>query len=572
MLQAALLLLLAPQSPTTGLVEIPAGRTLVGGDLKDYKKLMASKPGVAQQLGADTPRSQVDVASFAIAPTEVTNEMYSRYVEATGAQPPVTWLVISKEERNAIIQEMQKEDPSWIFEGLKKSKWWDEHWQDEGMKWEMAPEIATSPVVGISHDDAREYCKWAGLRLPTEEEWVRAARGDSDQSWPYGDEFDRKLVACTMTQPRNLSFKLLPVNSMPENSSSYGIVDLCGNAWEWTDSRFNPLPGFKSFKIKGKDGKPITILPPFDGSAPVIRGGAFNMPDYGTSVDRRHGIFNIARLEFVGFRVASSLNACTNALLYATDVIDARILGATVEEGLDFSATIGLEKRQFADLDSIAAARKAPEQGLPNPTPPEAYAIFDGYSCIGLTPVKAINESSIAKLSKNTTREGPIPVGVLHSTVPLSEPNLVPGTWILSYQGELKAAEITKTGARSTEGEVPPEGFEAPENWPDYSDLTLAPKTEYIIFVAPDSNRALAAIPLSSKAGMGTAKKAPHKMIINKDRGSIDFEFRALDQRGRKAFTFRLPVKPISKGADLISETAWDGSNFEIKEPVPEEG
>ena len=142
MLQAALLLLLAPQSPTTGLVEIPAGRTLVGGDLKDYKKLMASKPGVAQQLGADTPRSQVDVASFAIAPTEVTNEMYSRYVEATGAQPPVTWLVISKEERNAIIQEMQKEDPSWIFEGLKKSKWWDEHWQDEGMKWEMAPEIA----------------------------------------------------------------------------------------------------------------------------------------------------------------------------------------------------------------------------------------------------------------------------------------------------------------------------------------------------------------------------------------------------------------------------------------------
>jgi formylglycine-generating enzyme required for sulfatase activity len=571
MLQAVLLLLLTPQSPTTGMVEIPGGRTTLGGDLKDYKKLMAAKPGVAQQLGADTPRSQVDVAKFAIGPTEVTNEMYLRFVLASGAQPPVTWLVLSADERNAIIQAMQKEDPSWIFEGLKKSKWWDEHWQDEGMKWEMAPEIATSPVVGISHDDARDYCKWAGLRLPTEEEWVRAARGDSDHAWPYGGDFDRKLVACSMTQPRNLSFKLLPVNSMPGNASSFGIVDLCGNAWEWTDSRFNPLPGFKSFNIKGKDGEKITILPPFDGSAPVIRGGAFNMPDYGTSVDRRHGIFNIARLEFVGFRIASSLEACANALLYAAEDIDARFLGTTTEEGLDFSSTLGLEKRKYADLSSLEGSRKAPGQGLPNPSPPESYAVFDGYDCIGLTPLKAIDESSIAKLSKNTVREGPIPIAIMHSTIPLSDPNLVPGTWILSYQGALKAHEIVKTGARSTEGEVPAEDFEAPEGWPDYSDMTFAPKTEYIIFFPADSNRALAAVPIRGKAGMGTAKKADHKIVINKDKGTFDFEFRVLDRRGRKAFTFTLPVVPISKGDNLISESAWDGDNFEVKEPEPED-
>jgi len=86
-LAAALLFLLVPQGQVPGLITVPAGKTAFGADLKTQKKLIEAHPSAANELGAEVPRSTVELPAFAIAPTETTNEMYLRFVKATGYQP-----------------------------------------------------------------------------------------------------------------------------------------------------------------------------------------------------------------------------------------------------------------------------------------------------------------------------------------------------------------------------------------------------------------------------------------------------------------------------------------------------
>ncbi|MBN1782787.1 SUMF1/EgtB/PvdO family nonheme iron enzyme [bacterium] len=90
------------------------------------------------------------------------------------------------------------------------------------------------PVVGVSLEDAQAYAKWTGKRLPTEEEWEKAARGTEGCVYPWG----RKLPdedCCNFGQHFN---QTTPVNRFDENNvSTYGCCDMTGNVWEWTETR-----------------------------------------------------------------------------------------------------------------------------------------------------------------------------------------------------------------------------------------------------------------------------------------------------------------------------------------------
>ncbi|HWB14431.1 MAG TPA: SUMF1/EgtB/PvdO family nonheme iron enzyme [Pirellulales bacterium] len=90
------------------------------------------------------------------------------------------------------------------------------------------------PVVGVDYWDVWAYAGWVGKRLPTEEEWEKAARGTDGRLYPWGEEWDERLCnwGPTPGNPRTL----LPVDSMPDGKSPFGCLHMLGNAAEWTGS------------------------------------------------------------------------------------------------------------------------------------------------------------------------------------------------------------------------------------------------------------------------------------------------------------------------------------------------
>jgi formylglycine-generating enzyme required for sulfatase activity len=240
-----------PWSPTDMAV-IPAGDFLMGSP---------SRAGFTDER----PQRSVLLSAFQIDRYEVTNAQYEQIVKATGHAVPTN------------------PNPSATL------------WNDG----RPFPGSDTHPVVNVSWHDAAAYCAWAGKRLPTEAEWEKAARGTDARLYPWGNKWDfRKANSASywaghtiefndaiewkafwvdgkgarMSKERGLKGEVLtlPVGSVPEGVSPYGLFDMAGNASEWVQDWFEPYyyPRAPRENPHGPDGKLLK----------VVRGGSWLKP------------------------------------------------------------------------------------------------------------------------------------------------------------------------------------------------------------------------------------------------------------------------------------------------------
>jgi gamma-glutamyl hercynylcysteine S-oxide synthase len=124
------------------------------------------------------------------------------------------------------------------------------------------------PVVGVSWDDARAFCGHYGLKLPSERDYERAARGVQGSAFPWGDApADARRAngggdTCCGGSEHDGYAMTAPVSAFPAGASREGVLNLVGNVWEWTRDSYAPY-----------EGDP---LPDAAGKYRVLRGGAWN--------------------------------------------------------------------------------------------------------------------------------------------------------------------------------------------------------------------------------------------------------------------------------------------------------
>ena len=169
-------------------------------------------------------------------------------------------------------------------------------------EWDTQLAFPSRPVVGVSWYEAMAYCAKYGVRLPSEAEWERAARGTDSRRFPWGNQDpDSSLLnyAGEIGHPT-------PVGIYPLGASADGVLDLSRNADEWTRSLWaedEDGPTF-SYPYDATDKREAPMAP--ESVLRVLRGGAFFNTERGVRAADRYWYLPRGRFSHVGFRVVVS--------------------------------------------------------------------------------------------------------------------------------------------------------------------------------------------------------------------------------------------------------------------------
>ena len=227
------------------LVLVPEGK-FVMGDNKVEKSNFAGEFGNTKPWYMDEhPEHTVELPAYYIEEHEVTNKQYMDYVVSANVDPPGYWLkqgYIFKAKMDQLIsirlETLQKLGAN-VFRIDKDTR----KMSKEELLKDISDKIAymdNLPVTYVTWKEASDYCRWAGLRLPSEEEWEKASRGPSGQEFPWGNEFKKHM---SNTGAEQWDMGVAPIESYQTDKSPYGIYDLAGNVSEWVADWYQAYPG-----------------------------------------------------------------------------------------------------------------------------------------------------------------------------------------------------------------------------------------------------------------------------------------------------------------------------------------
>ena len=263
------------------LTAIPSGPFRMGTSDEEAEALKAQH---AEAWDDEKPQHIVFVSEFRIGKYPITNADFRAFVDEGGYDPDRphwqgearAWRLATMEPDLSIYSEKSRESIANWLKGRPKEKrhqpffWDDPQWNADNL-----------PVVGVTWYEADAYCRWLTgqlrasgairmaeeVRLPTEAEWEKAARGPQNRLWPWGDTWDKGR--CNSEES---GFNATtPVGMYPDGASDYGVEDMIGNVWEWCGDWYDEE------LYQSREDQDVRDPPgPPSGKARVVRGGAWS--------------------------------------------------------------------------------------------------------------------------------------------------------------------------------------------------------------------------------------------------------------------------------------------------------
>ena len=258
----------------------------------DLLPALALVPAGAFVMGSDhgdedeRPAHRVHLDEFLIGVHPVSNAEYAAFTSATGHRAPAIY-----ELPLVVVAGGEERERTYRATGQPYV------WPDGG----PPPDRLDHPVTLVRWEDAVAYCDWLSretgraVRLPTEAEWEKAARGGAEgATYPWGDAFDRTRSNCLPDPQSRHAHGTTPRGTFPANP--YGLHDVAGNVWEWVQDWYSPRYYHES--------PPANPSGPEQGQMRVVRGGSWLVTDPRVlTCSHRHQVPPDTYSYAIGFRV-----------------------------------------------------------------------------------------------------------------------------------------------------------------------------------------------------------------------------------------------------------------------------